>query len=298
LDLRRQWAIAPDQRGCGHSQPRGCTQGNHTAALVADLERLRQHLGLQRWNVLAGSWGTVLALAYARAHPQRVQRLVLRAAFALSRREIAGLVVPVHRRAGRLGPEPCWPRSAGHSLPVVLARLKQLLQNGAPGVAGLRVARRWQLLEMAGAAEGMRRSLRHLSRPGAAVGAAAVRQTWAALQRRLRRLQASTRHIAVRPKDRQALQACRIQCHYLLHRGFVRPGGLDQAVLALAAAGIPVDWVHGRFDAICPPRNSQRWSALGAGTPVPNLLQPCSGHLGHEPAMLSALRQRVRRTLP
>lgn len=296
LDLSRQWAIAPDQRGCGASRPKGRTQGNHTAALVADLEALRRHLGLERWHLLAGSWGTVVALAYAREHPQRVGRVVLRAAFALSRREIGGLVMPPRRVAARLGAAPFWPVSANHSVPVVLSRLKQVLQSGTPSVAALRVARRWQLLESACAAAGMRRTLRHLTGPAAGAQTATARREWAALQRRQRRAQARATRPGVRPGDRAALHACRIQCHYLLHHGFQRPGDLDRAVLMLAQAGVPVDWVHGRFDAICPPRNSRRWAALGArqaGGPV-TLVEPMSGHLGHEPGMLQALRHRVR----
>lgn len=296
LDLTRQWAIAPDQRGCGASRPRGCTQGNHTAALVADLEALRRHLGLERWSVLAGSWGTVVALAYARQHPDRVQRLVLRAAFALSRREIGGLVMAAPRAVAALGTEPLWPRSANHSVPVVLSRLRQVLQSGTPAVAALRVARRWQLLESACAAAGMRRSLRHLAAQPDAALAAAARREWAGLRRRQRRALARARLPRVGPGDRAALRSSRIQCHYLLHRGFVRPGDLDQAVRMLARAGVPVDWVHGRFDAICPPENSRRWAAMGgrqhAG--AARLLEPFSGHLGHEPAMLRALRTSVR----
>lgn len=306
LDLGRQWAIAPDQRGCGASRPRGCTQGNHTAALVADLEALREHLGLDRWSVLAGSWGTVVALAYAHRHPERVQRLVLRAAFALSRREIAGLVMPPWRITGRLGPEPFWPRSVSGSVPLVLARLRQLLQSGTPGVASLRVARRWQLLEAACAAAGMRRALRHLAnvtavaqadaQGQAARQASAARREWAALQRRQRRALARVPHPRAQRSDKALLRSCRIQCHYLLHRGFIRPGELDASVRALARSGVPVDWVHGRFDAICPPRNSRRWAAVGERVASAHftLAEPDCGHLGHEPAMLAALRQRVR----
>ena len=103
LDLQRQRAIAPDQRGSGASRPRGGLPGNHTQALVADLEALRLHLGLERWSVLAGSWGTVLALAYAHQHPGRIERLVLRGAFALTRREVSGLLLPNRQTVQRLG---------------------------------------------------------------------------------------------------------------------------------------------------------------------------------------------------
>lgn len=303
LDLGHHCAIAPDQRGCGASRPRGKTSANSTQALVADLEALRVHLGLECWSVLAGSWGTVLALAYAQAHPQRVQRLVLRGAFGLRRREVGGLLRPGPGVRRILGAEPHWPNPAGHAVPPVLARLRQLLQSGTPGVAGLSVLRRWHLLETVAAARGMRRSLRQaMAAPSSAQPAApapsatlasAIRRGWAAMQRQHRRALAHVQRPNVDRADRRALRKFRIQAHYLLHRGFVRLPALDQAVRQLAAQGIPVDWVHGRFDAICPPANSRRWAAMGLPG-LASLQTPCSGHLGFEPGMLAALRATVR----
>ena len=97
--------------------------------------------------------------------------------------------------------------------------------------------------------------------------------------------------------DRKAFAKFRIQAHYLQHRGFVRPGALDDAVLGLARQGVPVDWVHGACDAVCPPANSRVWAALGRRlAPLQVTLSgPLSGHLGAEPGMLAALRAVVRR---
>ncbi|MBL8389962.1 MAG: alpha/beta fold hydrolase [Hydrogenophaga sp.] len=290
LDLARHRAIAPDQRGCGESRPRGATQRNHTAALVRDLEQLRERLGLARWSVLAGSWGSVLALAYARAHPTRVDRLVLRGAFALTQREIAGLLRgqgygQTLSVAGLL-----WPQSGGVPMPALLARLRQLFQGGTPSVAGLRAARRWALCESRAAAHGMWKAWLHASRP-----APPLRQAWGLQRRRERRLAAeATRRPGV--ADRRLLDRLRIQRHYLAHRGFLRPGALDRAVMSLAHQGIRVDWVHGRHDAVCPPRNSRRWAAMGARIAPDrvSLSLTGAGHLGHEPATLAALRDRVR----
>lgn len=295
LDLRRQHAIAPDQRGSGGSRPRGSTLRNHTAALVSDLETLRRHLGLERWSLLAGSWGTVLALAYAQAHPQRVQRMVLRGAFALSRREIGGLLQ--HAASGKTlsVPTAFWPASRGVALPALLARLRQLFQSGTPAVAGLRAARRWALLESRAAARGQWRALL-----GGGPDAAAARAVWAGQRRRERRMAAGFRRRAERSdrSDRALRRKFRIQSHYLQRRGFVRPGRLDRAVRAVALAGVPVDWVHGAFDAVCPPQNSRRWQAqmerLAPGRSSLTLTR--AGHLGHEPQTLAALREKVRRS--
>lgn len=297
LNLARHWAIAPDQRGCGDSRPQGRTARNHTPALVADLEALRVHLGLERWSILAGSWGTVLALAYVQQHPERVERLVLRGAFALRRREVGGLLQGA-RGAGktmRLA-SPSWPTAPGTPLPALLGRLRQLLQTGTPAVASLRAARLWCLLEMRDAERGLRRALVHAAAQQPE-SAPALRGAWASLRRGARQRAAAFERPAGR--DDVALQRrYSVQAHYLLHRGFVRPGELDRAVRTLAQRGVPVAWVHGRCDAICPPANSRGWAAMGQRLALGSatLALPLSGHLGLEPLMLAALRREVRGT--
>jgi proline iminopeptidase len=71
FDLSYYKVVILDQRGCGRSTPRGCLAENNTAALVSDLDTLRQHLGIDKWMLFGGSWGVTLSLAYAAAHPQR-----------------------------------------------------------------------------------------------------------------------------------------------------------------------------------------------------------------------------------
>src|SRR6202030_4045477 len=77
-----------DQRGCGKSRPHANLVDNTTWHLVDDIERLREHLGIERWLVFGGSWGSTLALAYAEAHPERVSDIVLRGIFMLRYAEI------------------------------------------------------------------------------------------------------------------------------------------------------------------------------------------------------------------
>ncbi|AOW13727.1 hypothetical protein LPB72_12245 [Hydrogenophaga crassostreae] len=298
LDLAKQWAVAPDQRGCGASRPRGEIARNTLQALVCDLEALRQKLGVERWNVLAGSWGTVVALAYVQRHPQRVDRLVLRGAFATSRRELAGLLQPGGKVVGRVGFEPRWPRAPGYGVPSVLVALRKVIQSGTGGVTVLRVVRRWNTLEMACAAVGMRRSLRHAVSSGDQVLATRIRRDVAGLGRGLRRALANKDLLRSRPVDRRLRDKYRVQAHYLLQRGFVRPGELDRAVHTASGAGVAIDWVHGQFDAVCPSRNSQAWAALETGgAERMRLTLTRSGHLGHEADTLQALRLAVRRNL-
>ena len=91
FDPQRYRIVLFDQRGAGRSTPSGCTSANTTAHLVADMELLRQHLGIARWLLLGGSWGATLALAYAQAFPERVSALVLRGVFTATAAESAWL---------------------------------------------------------------------------------------------------------------------------------------------------------------------------------------------------------------
>src|ERR1700744_4934298 len=85
-----KWRMALfDQRGCGRSRPNASLDDNTTWSLIRDIERLREHLGIEKWCVFGGSWGSTLALAYAIQHPDRVESLVLRGVFLLTDRELA-----------------------------------------------------------------------------------------------------------------------------------------------------------------------------------------------------------------
>jgi len=84
-----RWRMALfDQRGCGRSRPNASLEDNTTWSLIADIERLRVHLGVEKWTVFGGSWGSTLALAYAITHPDRVEALVLRGIFLLTQKEL------------------------------------------------------------------------------------------------------------------------------------------------------------------------------------------------------------------
>ncbi|HLP30256.1 MAG TPA: prolyl aminopeptidase, partial [Geothrix sp.] len=88
FDPAKYRIILFDQRGCGQSTPYAEVRENSTWDLVADIERIREHLGIERWMVFGGSWGATLGLAYAERHPERVTELILRGIFMLRRREV------------------------------------------------------------------------------------------------------------------------------------------------------------------------------------------------------------------
>lgn len=96
FDPSRFHAVLFDQRGCGRSRPLGSIKDNTTAHLVADLEYLRDALGIPAWIVFGGSWGSLLGLAYAQLFPERVLGLVLRGVFLGSRDEINAYVQGSH----------------------------------------------------------------------------------------------------------------------------------------------------------------------------------------------------------
>lgn len=88
FDPARYDVLLFDQRGCGRSTPHAGLEANTTWHLVADLDRLREMIGADRWLVFGGSWGSTLALAYAQTHPERVSEMVLRGIFTASQREL------------------------------------------------------------------------------------------------------------------------------------------------------------------------------------------------------------------
>lgn len=88
FDPQRYRIILFDQRGCGRSTPHASVDANTTDHLIADIEKIREALGVERWVVFGGSWGATLALAYARAHPDRCLGLILRGIFLCTRAEL------------------------------------------------------------------------------------------------------------------------------------------------------------------------------------------------------------------
>ncbi len=132
-------AVLFDQRGCGRSTPHAADPAtdlavNTTEHLLADMERLREHLGIERWLLFGGSWGCTLALAYAQRHPDRVSEIVLVSLTTSRRSEIDWL----YRGAGRFFPE-AWERFAAlvpdaADTPTLLAGYGRLMADPDPAV--------------------------------------------------------------------------------------------------------------------------------------------------------------------
>jgi proline iminopeptidase len=203
-----------DQRGAGRSRPMGELRDNTTAHLVQDIETLRRFLGVERWLLFGGSWGSTLALAYAQAHPERVQGCVLRGVFLGRMDEVDWFLHGLRR----VFPD-AWANFAEH---VPEAERHDLL--GA--------------------------YLRRLTDPDPAIHMAAAR-AWSNYEGLCSTLLPSPDTVASFAQDRSALGLARIEAHYFAHNLFLPQGGLLAGMHRLAH--VPAEIVQGRYDMVCPP---------------------------------------------
>ena len=214
FDLQRQRVVFFDQRGCGRSRPRGSVEANTSAHLVADIERLRRHLGVTQWLVVGGSWGAGLALAYAAAHPDACTGLLLRAVF-LGRDEDVDWFF---QGARQLLPA-AWDRLAQQAPQADRAALLVWLARGLDEAPqALHCALAWEAWE-----------------------ASLTRQTEVPARSGLTAQEAAA-----------LLDKYRVQSHYLRHGCFWREAPLLQRLAPLAA--LPSLILHGRQDWICRPQ--------------------------------------------
>ncbi len=255
FDARLCRAILFDQRGCGRSQPRGALQGNNSEALIADMERLRQHLGIARWLVVGGSWGAGLAVAYAAAHPGACLGLVLRGVF-----------------LGRPSDLDWFFQGARQLLPDAWAALFQQVRPGFGD--GLLL---WLYAGLHG---------------GDADVALDMALVWEAWEASLSLRQAVPKRSAQMGAGDAAtlVDKYRVQSHYLAHRCFWGEHGLLHRAQGLGA--VPALVLHGRLDWIC--QSQAAWD-LHQHLPGSRLqwVADC-GHSPFEPAMQQALTQAIR----
>ena len=252
FDLTRYRVTLFDQRGCGRSLPRGTVQANTSDALIADIERLRQHLGIERWLVFGGSWGAGLALAYAAAHRTACLALVLRGVF-----------------LGRASDLDWFFQQARQFLPDAWA----LLAAQAPDAA------QDDLLPWLHA--GL-----HGSDPQLALSRALAWETWESSVSQ--RQSASPRSTPPSAEDAAALLAkYRVQSHYLINGCFWGASGL--LALATSLATVPTAILHGRLDWVCRPQAAWDLHQCLPGSRL-QWLEDC-GHSPFEPAMAKALAQ-------
>jgi len=239
-----------DQRGSGRSTPHADLVDNTTWDLVADTEKLRSRLGIERWQVFGGSWGSTLALAYAETHPERVTELVLRGIFMLRRWELEWFY---QEGASRLFPD-AW----------------------EPYLQAIPEAERGDLI---GAYH------RRLTSPDEATRLAAAR-TWSVWEGATSFLRVDPAFVIGHEDAAFALAFARIENHYFVNGGFFDEE--NQLLRDVARiADIPGVIVHGRYDVVCPIQSA--WELHKAWPKAELMISPTSGHSAFEPENVDAL---------
>jgi proline iminopeptidase len=246
-----------DQRGCGRSRPHASVRHNTTWDLIEDVERIRERLGVDRWMVFGGSWGATLALLYAQHHPERVEAMVLRGIFLMTKAELDWFY---GGEAGAFWPER-WQTFAG-MVPeaergdLILAYHKRLF--GPSHDEQIRFARAWVAWESSLAAID----------PGPA---------------------------AARSGGGEYARAfARIENHFFINSGFLAEDGQILRDMPRIAR-IPGFIVQGRYDLICPPRSAWRLHTAWPGSELTLVMG--AGHALSEPgiaAELVAVMDRLR----
>lgn len=254
FDATRDHAFLFDQRGAGRSHPYLATADNTTQNLVADIEALRAHFGVEQWLVVGGSWGSTLALAYAEAYPERVSGLVLRAIFLGTSREVQWAFVD--------GPKTFRPDAFAAFRDWLPAR-----ERHDPLAAYVR-------------------RLTDVTAPDRAEAA----HVWNAYERILSEINPATSTIPKSfSKDARVPPTPIIEAHYIANDFFLEPGQL--LANADQLAGIQGAIIQGRYDLLCPPENA---CALAAAWPGSKLqIIDTAGHAMTEPGVLDAMRAAI-----
>jgi proline iminopeptidase len=255
FDPARWRVVLLDQRGAGKSTPFASLEANTTPDLVADIERIREHLKIERWVVFGGSWGSTLALAYAEAHPDRALGLVLRGIFLARPEEVRWFYE--EGGAARILPEK-WQRYASiiptHERGAMLeAYWKRLTSDDE--TARVAAARAW------GAWEGGALTLAESPETEAEFAAPGV-----------------------------AVSLARIEAHYFRNHAFLESDQLLRDIERIRH--IPATIVHGRYDIICPVKNA---FDLHEAWPEADFHIVLSGHAASEPAIVDKLVEATDR---
>lgn len=256
--------VLPDQRGAGLSRPKRGLRANTTQALVADLETLRTRLGVERWLVVGGSWGSTLALAYAEAHPERILGLVLRAVFLGTREEC--------RWAFR--------EAAETFRPDLWTAFRDLLPEGERDDPVAAYGRRLEDPDP------------RIHRP-AAEAWAAYEGTLSLMNPPVLRFPAALDRGPFRD-DLAGPNTPYVEWHYLKRDFFLAPGQLLEN--AGRIADIPGRIVQGRYDLLCPPAAAD---ALARAWPGGRLrIVPAAGHAGTEAPIRDAVARAIADIAP
>jgi proline iminopeptidase len=256
FDPQRWRVILFDQRGCGQSTPYAELRENTTWDLVADMERLREHLGIERWTVFGGSWGSTLALAYSQTHFERCNGLILRGIFLMRRKELLWFY---QEGTSYLFPD-AW---EDYIAPIPLAERQDLLLayhqrlTSSDRQIRLQAARAWSRWEAATS-----------------------------------KLYPDVKLIKHFNEDSFAEAFARIENHYFINQGFLETD--DQLLRDVnKLRRIPGVIVQGRYDIVCPMTSA--WDLHRAWPEADFIVVPDAGHSMTEPGIQQALLEATDR---
>jgi proline iminopeptidase len=256
FDPARYRIVVFDQRGSGRSRPHASLEDNTTWHLVEDIERLRQHLDINYWQVFGGSWGSTLALAYAQTYPDRVTELVLRGIFMLRPQELQWFY---QEGASRLFPD-YW----------------------LDYIAPIPVDERDDYIAA---------HYRRLTGDDQAIMAASAR-AWSVWEGVTSNLLVSEAAVGRFQSDEFALALARIEAHYFVNHGFLeRPNQLLENIHRIRS--IPAVIVQGRYDVVCPAETA--WELHQAWPEADFRIVPDSGHSAFEPGIVHELVEATDR---
>jgi proline iminopeptidase len=243
-----------DQRGAGRSTPHAELSNNTTQHLVADMEFIRSHLGIERWVVFGGSWGSTLGLVYAETHPERVLGLILRGIFLCTPWEIRWF----------------YQEGANHIFPDFWEDYVKMI---AVGERDDIVSAYYRLLT----------GDNEIARMAAA-------KAWSTWEGRCSTFKPKTEVVNHFSDPRTALSLARIECHYFMNNSFLEPDQLIRDAGRLKE--IPGVIVHGRYDVVCPVENA--WRLHQAWPQAELKLIADAGHSATEPGIVDALVRATR----
>jgi len=239
-----------DQRGCGQSIPHAELRENTTWDLVNDIEKLREYLGIDKWVVFGGSWGSTLSLAYSETHPSRCTGLILRGIFLLRPKELRWF----------------YQEGASYIFPDAWSEyLRPIPEN-----------ERGDLLTA---------YYKRLTSPNLETRLAAAR-AWSVWEASTSRLYPDTNLMQTFGEDEFADAFARIECHYFVNKGFLKSE--DQLLVNVnRIRHIPAVIVQGRYDVVCPMISA--WELHCAWTEAEFIVIPDAGHSMMEPGITNAL---------
>jgi proline iminopeptidase len=252
FDPRRYRIVLFDQRGCGKSLPHASLFENTTWDLVADIEKLRTHLGIDRWLVFGGSWGSTLALAYSQTHPERVTEIVLRGIFLVRRWELEWFY-----------------QNPGGAAALYPDLWQEYVEAIPPAERGDMMAAFYRRLVSDDPVE--------LDRAAKA---------WSVWEAATSFLRLNPDYIARAREDKFAASLARIEAHYFVNGGFLRSENqLLEDVDKIRK--IPAVIVQGRYDVVCPMKSA--WDLHRAWPEADLRIVADSGHSAFERGITSEL---------